>query len=490
MLAQTFFNHINGEKNMTPKHRTRMALLSVLATIIIFACQVGSAPTPTPAPTNTPLPTNTPVPPTNTPEPTAVPTEVPTEAPADVPTEAAGEPTGDIIAIDQVHGFYDLYDTLNVVGLVTNNTSRAIDNIEVEVEIFDAAGASLYKETTYVDLYTIAPGESTPFSLYVFDDIPNADNFVATVVGNSVTDLERATVDVANSVMTIDDDGSVHLTGELVNNTDQPVLINSLAGAVFNANGEIIISESYNVMIRYLDPGDSGPFRVTITGPKDGTADLTDYKIYIDAEVTNAVTPFNVTVSDAINYSDDYDDLHLVGQVVNNGDLTLNVYLVAGLYDAEGNVIDAASLTLPFTALKPGEMSPYDFDFWGAVNNTSGLLDKATEYSVQVDAWWTYETSTEMFDLTTANDNFTFDSFGGTLTGQVVNNSGGPIGSATVVVYFVSKETGLVVGMGDTYVYEEIADGASLEYTLYLYPEAGFDLSTVDYFIIVKGQRP
>lgn len=465
-----------------------MALLSVLATLIIFACQVGSAPTPTPAPTNTPLPTNTPVPPT--PEPTAVPTEVPTEAPAESPTEAVTEPTGPIIAIDQVHGFYDLYDTLNVVGLVTNNTDRAIDNVEIEVEIFDAAGASLYVDTIYLDLYSLAPGETSPFSMYVFDDIPNADSFVATIVGNSITDLERATVDIANSIMTFDDDGSVHITGELVNNTDQPVLINSLAGAVFNAAGEIMISESYNVMIRYLDPGDSGPFRITITGPDSGTADLATYQLYLDAEVTTAVDSFNLTVSDAINYTDDFDDLHLVGQITNDGDKILNVYLVAGLYNAEGTVIDASSLTIPLSALKPGEFSPYDFDFWGPTNNTAGLLDTATEYSVQVDAWWTWETTTELVDLTTANDDNTFDEFGGTFTGQIVNNSGGVIDSATVIVYLVSKETGLIVATGETWVYEEMADGATVDYTLYLYPEAGLDVNSIEYFIIVKGQRP
>ncbi|MCB9136432.1 MAG: hypothetical protein H6636_13470 [Anaerolineales bacterium] len=470
---------------MPQKHRIRMTFLSILATVIIFACQVGSAPTPTPAPTNTPIPTNTAVP-TNTPEPTAVPTETPAEA----PTEAVNEPTGDIISIDQVHGYYDIYDTLNVAGLVTNNTSRSVDNLEIEVEIFDANNTSLYKDTVYADLYSLAPGETSPFSLYVFDDLPDADNFVATVVGNSVTDLERATVDVSNSLMTFDDDGSVHLTGELINNTDQPILINSLAGAVFNTNSELVLAESYNVMVRYLDPGDTGPFRITITGPRAGTADLANFQLYFDAEVTDPIDPFNVTVSDAVNYIDDFDSLHLVGQVTNNGNQVLNIYLVAGLYDEAGNVIDAASLTVPFSALKPGEFSPYDFDYWGLVDNTAGMLDAAKEYTVQVDGWWTYETSTETIEMTTANDDNNFDSFGGTFTGQVVNNTGGPIGSATVVVYLVSKETGAIVATADTYLYEEIADGASLEYTVYLYPEKGLDVNSVEYYIIVKGQRP
>jgi hypothetical protein len=290
--------------------------------------------------------------------------------------------------------------------------------------------------------------------------------------------------------MTFDDDGSVHLTGELVNNTSTPVLINTIAGAVFNAGGELVLAESYSVMVRYLDPGDSGPFRITLTGPDTGIADLTEYQLYVDAEVSDPIAPFNVTISTATDYVDDYDDLHLVGQVTNDGTQALYIGLVAGLYDAEGNVIDAASLSLPFSSLKPGEMSPYDFDFWSAANYTAGLLASATEYSVQIDAWWTYESSAETVDLTTANDTYVAGSFGGTFTGQVVNSSGGLIDTATIVVYFVSKETGEIVAVGDTAFYEEIADGASLDYTIYLYPPADFDLNTVDTFVLAKGERP
>ena len=365
-----------------------------------------------------------------------------------------------------------------------------MDNVEVEVEIFDANDVSLYVDTIYIDLYSLAPGETSPFSLYVFDDLPDADNFVATVVGNSVTDVERAIVDVANSVMTFDDNGNIHLTGELVNNTNQPLNVYGLAGAVFNANGELQVAEAYNVSIRYLDPGQSGPFRITMTGPKAGTADITDFVIYTDAEVTAPVAPINVTISDAVNYMDTFDNLHLVGQITNDSDKVLSIYMVAGLYDASGNVIDAASLTLPINALKPGEFSPYDFDFWGAADSTAGFLDRAAEYSVQVDAYWTWETTTVLLDLTTANDTNDFDSFGGTFTGQVVNNSGGPVDSVVVIVYLVDKESGLIVVTDYRYLFEEIADGATLDYTVYLDPEEGFDVNSAEYYIIVKGERP
>jgi hypothetical protein len=479
------------EKEMDFKHRTRMILLALLATAIIFACSAVGGASPTEAP---PEPTEMValVEPTVEPEPTLEPTATsePVVEPTNAPTEPPITSGEEIIAIDQVHGFYDIYDSLNVVGLVTNNTSRQIDNVEVEVEVFDANDNSLYVETVYIDLFALAPGETSPFSLYIFEELLDADIFVATVVGNSVTDLERATLDIANSLMTFDDDGNIHITGELVNNTDQPVDVNALAAAVFNASGEIVASDSYNTTIRYLDPGDSGPFIVSITGPDSGTADITDFQVYIDSEITDPIAPFNVTIGDAYNYLDTFDNLHLVGQVTNDSDTTWNVRLVAAIYDVEGTVLDAAYVDLPINALAPGASSPYDFDFWGPVDNTTGLYDRADSYSIQVDAYWTWETDTELIDLTTANDTNTFDSFGGQFDGQVVNNSDGPIANAIVVIYLTDNETGEIVATGDTFVFEEIAEDSSVDYTVYIDPEEGFDINSAQYFIVVKGERP
>ena len=477
---------------MTPKSRIRMVCLSMLAGILIFACSLaGSAPTATPEPpTATPLPTNTQEPPTATPEPTLAPTEAPTEGSSEPEPTESSTTSDNTIQIAQVHGYYDLYDTLNIVGLVTNNTERAIDNVEIEVEVFDANDASLYAETVYIDLYTLARGETSPFSLAVYEDLPEADNFVATVVGNSSADVNRATLDVENTLLTIDDDGLVHVTGELFNNTAQPIEISALAGAVFDSTGALILAESYNTTIRYLDPGDSGPFRITMTGPNSGSDTITDFEIYVDAEFTDPIDALGITIGDATNYKDSLDYFHLVGEATNNGTKTYNIRLVAGIYDSEGKVVDAAYIDLPINALAPGETSPYDFDYWGPLNTSSSLFDAAETYSIQVDAYWTWETDTELIDLTTQNDTNTFDDFGATFTGEVVNGSGGPIASAIVVVYLVDKQSNVVVATDYTYLYEEIADGKTLEYTIYLDPEVDFDPDSAEYYIIVKGQRP
>ena len=467
------------------KRKLKLFSFVLIAAIGVFACGLLSGGEPTAVP----------VPPSPTPalaEPTQPPAE-PTQPPPE-PTQPPPEPTQDntvqqnAITIDMVNGFIDNMDILTIVGLVTNRTDQDIDDVALEVEIFDADGNSLFIDTAYLNLFALAPGETSPFSLRIFEDLPSADNFEVTVVNNRVTELARAAVDVDNVIMTIDDYGDIHITGELFNNNDQPVVINGLAAAIFDAAGEIVTAESYTTAIGYLDPGESGPFRISITGPQSGTDSIADYALYLDAEYSEPVDVFNISISEAVNYLDAFESLHLVGEATNNGDVSLSVRLVAAVYDAEGNVLDASFYDAPFS-LAPGETIPYDFDFWGPLNYSPALLDMADSYTIQVDGYWTWETGIQYVDLTTTNDTNEFDLWV-EFTGEIVNNSGSTVEGAAIVIYLRDTSTGQVVGVGSDFVFEEMADGDSREYSVFINVPEDFDINSAEYFIIAKGELP
>ena len=461
---------------------TRQLTIALVLIAGMLACNLSAAdPTATPPPT----PTEVPPVPTDAPEPTTAPE--PTDAPV-VPTQGSDGTAP--LEIVSVNGFLDTFESWNIVGLVLNNTDRIVDSVEIEIELFDTAGNSLYVNTTFVDLFNIAPGEITPFSYTVFEDVPGADNFVATVIGNSTTELERAYPDVVNMNMVHDDSGDTHITGEFVNNTDQAIEINSLAAATFDAGGQVLTANSYSVSIRHLNPGESGPFRISITGADTGTAEIDSFVVYTDSEFGDPLGPFGLTISDAYDYVDTFDNLHLVGEVTNDGDLTLNVNLVAGIYAADGTVLDASDISLPINALPPGETLPYDFDFWGPLVDSSGLLEQADSYTIQVDAYWTWETTTEQHVLSTQNDVNEFDDFGGEFNGQVVNDSGGPVDYITIVIYLRELATDRVIASGYDFIFDELADGATADYTVFIDVPDGFDIASAEYFIIVVGERP
>ena len=469
------------------RSRLRLAVLAGAFTIVACTCSLlgGGEVTPTLAPA-TESPATAP-PPTRPPATQPPPTE-PEELPS--PTSPASIVAGDL-QISSVHGYRDTLDSLKIVGLVTNQTERAVDSIEVEVEVFDASGTSLLKETTFSHLSNLAPGETTPFSLSVFEDLPDADNFEATIVGSGSAEVERAPVEVRKIVMTKDDDGDLHITGEIFNGGDQPVVVNSLAAATFDASGELVTAESSSVSIEYLDAGEDGPFRVLMIGPASGVEDVTDFEVYLDAIFADPTEVLPITFSDnQYNYFDASGRFHLVGELTNSGAEAINPRLVAAIFDAAGDVIDAASLDTALTSLAPGETVPYDFDFWGPLNYTGSLFDSADSYSVQIDPYWSWTTDVELLDLTTAGDSNTFDETQGTFTGQVVNNSGGPIAGAKVIVVLHDKATGAAVAMGYTSLSDEMADGAAADYTVYVPIESGFDVNSAEFTLIVKGEHP
>ncbi len=468
---------------MKPFHKSRFIRFSLIISSILFACNlisnVSSEPTAVPTPTDVPVQPTAVTAPTQAAEPTAVPTS----------QEQVTVGSGDLEMV-MVNSFQDSFDTWNIVGLVKNNGNRFIDNIEIEVEIFDADGNSLFVDIAYTDLYNLGPGESTPFSMYIYEEMPNADNYEARIVGSSLGELERAVLDLTNTKMTIDDIGDIHITGEMINNGDRPIVMNSLAAATFDETGLIITADSYAVAVRYLDPGDVGPFRVTMSGSEDPEVVVDKFEIYVDAQFDEPITPFNIIISDAIYYLDNFDDLHLVGEVTNSDDIPLNLTLVAGIYDAAGLVLDAASTTLSFGAIGAGETLPYDFEFWGPMNYAPDMLDLADSYTIQVDGYWTWDTTVELIEISTQNDANTFDEFGGEFTGQIVNDSGGVLSYITVLVYLRDLETGQIISSDYDFIFEEIPDGGVADYTVYISTYEGFDVNTTEYYIVVKGERP
>ena len=415
------------------------------------------------------------------PQPTAPPTEIPTPLPPE-----------NVIAVDTVSGYCDHYGSLHIVGLVTNYTDRAVDSVEVEVTVFDANNNVLFSDVTQIGLSTLMPGETSPFAYWVSEDLPDADHYTAAIVGQSVAETERVTLKIDGTMLTIDDAGDLHVTGLLVNNTDTPVEIGNISVATFNDDGELFTAETIQAaLVRHLDPGEDGPFRVTMTGPDEGTANITDYKIYIDAETADPTDLYDLVISENnYYYMDAYDNFHLVGEITNNSDLYLSVSLVSGIYDVDGNTLDAASTDLPTFSLGPGETMPYDFSYWGPLNYKSGLIDDAASYTVQWDPYWTWESFSIHTELTTQNDANEVSSTRATFTGEILNNSGDETTCATVIVNLYDVETGELVATGYGGVYDTIPANGVADYTVWIDIPADFDFDSVNYTITVYGELP
>jgi hypothetical protein len=291
-------------------------------------------------------------------------------------------------------------------------------------------------------------------------------------------------------VLTIDDEGDIHVTGELVNIGAQPLTVNGLAAAAFDVNGEIVTADFMDAAIRYLDPGESGPFRITMIRPIESVESVASYELYSDVIPAQEEETVELIFSEnQYPYIDTFDSFHLVGEITNNADKVLNISMIAAIYDAEGNVIDASAQDI-FVSAAPGETLPFDFDSWGPLNYSAAAIAKADTYSVQWDPYWTWESPFEYVNLTTQNDNNQYDDFQGIFTGEVVNTSGELINSVIVIVSLYDQASGEIIATDYTGIWDEIPDGGSSSYTVAVDLEPEFDPESVEYVIIVKGELP
>ena len=394
------------------------------------------------------------------------------------------------LAIDMVHGYQDAYGSWIVVGLVTNYTDRDADSIEVEVSILDADGNSLYTDAAWVMLYKLAPGETTPFRMSVSDDLVGVESFQAEIVGKSTAEIERPEIEVRGVVMITDDSGNVHISGEIVNTGDEPAEIDDVAAATFDENGQIVTADASSVYISYLDPGESGPFRVFAYGPAEGVENITDKDIYINANVTEPLEDIPLAFGEHHAYLDQWDTVHLIGEIENKGEEPLSVIMVGAFYDEDGNVLDAESYSLPVD-LAPGEMLPFDMNTgWIALENKTGMMERVSRYRIIWDAGWTWVSSETTIDIKTANDEQEFVDEGITFTGQIVNNSGKILDKAVVIISVRDKDTGELIATDYSSVYDDMDPGGKADYYVRIeFPaDSGYDESNVDYVIIVKGE--
>ena len=104
---------------------------------------------------------------------------------------------------------------------------------------------------------------------------------------------ERSPVEVRKDGLSFDTEGRAHVTGEVVNPGTKPVLVNGLTAALLDAQGKPVAAEEASVSARYLEPGEHGPFRVTLLLPPGGQSAAREYRLYMDPVVTEPRPPLS-----------------------------------------------------------------------------------------------------------------------------------------------------------------------------------------------------
>jgi hypothetical protein len=473
---------------MNKKRFLSMMVVSIIL-LTMLACLVGSPASPTV--TEAPSPT----------QPLATQTSRPTSKPPQNTQPAQTQPANQTgLHIVGYSNYTDSSGDFHIVGEIKNADTKALNQMELTVEVKDASGKSLLKDsngnnvaslTISPSLDNLAPGESSPFEFNLSSDAGKPDTFTVKVTGQNTSSVQRPNIQVTNTQMVPSGNGSFYITGEIINLDDKPVEVHNLAGAMLDSAGQVVSTSLSYDYSAYLEPAgnsdelDRTPFIITLDDPGSSPS---KWNTYLDAEAVDPIDEYDVSVKIANNYLDENKSVHLVGTVTNDSNVVLNTLIVAGLYAADGTVLDAYATRTPVN-VGPGETVPFDISTFSNVNNNSDQANQVDNFSVQIDSYNTFESSIENVLLQTTNDTVAKNGSTWTVSGQVKNTSQKNLSSETVVV-MVYDASGALMAVswddlfpkGDYY-----ASGDVAPYTVDINFDPGADTSGYTFKTLVKG---
>ncbi len=458
---------------MLRKRTLALLFVAGLLALALAGCGGSAEPTQAPAATEPPAAQPTAAPPTATLEPTPEPTQEPA------------------LVVEDVSTFVDSANFYYVVGLITNYYDQTASGIEIGLKGIDPDGNEVFTDTTWLLTDNIRPGDSAPFIWWTSDEVPDGIEWEIDVVSKDLqADFADGELDIINDTINWTDD-YIYITGEVINQSEEPTKLDSLAAAAIDAEGRILTASYVDVAAYYYAPGDSAPFRITLDASPDLVEQIADYVVYVDAVLASPEEAYSYDFGeDEYIYLDKYDDMHLVGEVTNLNDVPLNLRLVAGLYDENGVVLDADYLDLAIDSLASQQTGSYDFDGWSVIRALPDLVDQVAYYSVQVDPYWTFKDEESYLDIQVENVVTNAENGLWEIEATLVNNSGQDADDVLVLMELRDAATGQLLAFDYSYLFESLGNGAQAAFDDRLYYNPNLDSTTLEFSIKALGTLP
>ena len=182
-----------------------------------------------------------------------------------------------------------------------------------------------------------------------------------------------ADVYIDNERKYIGDDGTLHVVGEIINESDKP--INQVeVTAIFYSDGVDTHQTSTENLTNMIMPGMKGVFDLIVT---EDLGHVDYYTLDVDFKVTQPKDQVIEITSSEFTYGP-VNNIVIQGTVANNGEITANmVKVIATLYDRDGNVVSVSQVNT-----KPDYLRASDESFFLIPILDKTQADEIVDYSL------------------------------------------------------------------------------------------------------------
>ena len=194
-----------------------------------------------------------------------------------------------------------------------------------------------------------------------------------------ISQAAYAEVVIQNDQKYIDNDGLLHIVGEIENNTSAPLNQIKISALLIDGDGNEIKKIVGETVSNVVMPETKGAFDILIKNVKGES--INDYELNLDYTLA---APKNqvIEISSTELTKDIHNNTVITGILENKGELTANmIRVVATLYDRDGNVVTVSETYTKPDFLRAGDNSNFIIPF-----HEKSQSIHAVEYSITAES--------------------------------------------------------------------------------------------------------
>ena len=194
-----------------------------------------------------------------------------------------------------------------------------------------------------------------------------------------ISQAAYAEVVIQNDQKYIDNDGLLHIVGEIENNTSAPLNQIKISALLIDGDGNEIKKIVGETVSNVVMPETKGAFDILIKNVRGDS--INDFELNLDYTLA---APKNqvIEISSTVLTKDIHNNTVITGILENKGELTANmIRVVATLYDRDGNVVTVSETYTKPDFLRAGDNSNFIIPF-----HEKSQSIHAVEYSITAES--------------------------------------------------------------------------------------------------------
>lgn len=183
--------------------------------------------------------------------------------------------------------------SIHIVGEIVNNLDIPLNQIHVEIELFDENQELIQTKETNSLVNTIMPGMKGPFDLILTNTEARDTKSYSMKLNYQVSPPKSQVIDIIESELSRDNHNNLMITGTVANNGEITANMVSVIATLYDKQGNVAAVSRVNPEPDYLRAEDSAFFILSVPD-KIQTEDIDDYTLIAESEEFAAVPEFPI----------------------------------------------------------------------------------------------------------------------------------------------------------------------------------------------------